>query len=101
MPLGTFDVKLENDPCTDGKDDINVRITITNCKENQFTCFTGHCVSMDRRCNRIADCPDSSDKKDCAIVQVDKTAYIKEYHPIDVDKKYELITVPIEISLDS
>ena len=33
-PLGTFDVKLENDPCTDGKDDKNVKITITNCKDD-------------------------------------------------------------------
>jgi len=100
MALGTHDVKLENDPCTDGKDDKSVKITITACKDDQFTCFTGHCVSMDLRCNRISDCLDSSDEKDCAIVKIDKTTYIREYPPIVVDENYEPIKVPIEISLD-
>ena len=100
LPLGTFDVKLENDPCTDGKDDKSVKITITNCKDDQFTCISGHCVSMELRCNRISDCSDSSDEKDCAILKIDKTTYIREYPPIVVDENYEPIKVSIDISLD-
>ena len=100
LSLGTFDVKLENDRCTAGKDDKTVRITITHCKEDQFTCFTGECVSMDLRCNRITDCPDSSDEKGCGILKIDKSTYIKEYPPIAVDANYEPIKLPVNVSID-
>ena len=55
---------------------------------------------MDNRCDRIVDCPDSSDEKDCAILRIDQTTYIKEYPPITVDSIRALIKLPVNISLD-
>ena len=55
---------------------------------------------MDRRCDRIVNCPDSSDEKGCAILRIDKTTYIKEYPPISVDSNYNLFKVPINVTID-
>jgi len=100
LALGTFDVSFDGDTCTKGMEDKTIKITITHCEEDQFTCFSGDCVSFNRRCNRIVDCPDSSDEKECAILQIDKTTYIKEYPPIQVDSNYQAIKVPVNISID-
>ena len=55
---------------------------------------------MENRCDRIVDCPDSSDEKGCAILRIDQTTYIKEYPPITVDDNRTVIKIPVNISLD-
>ena len=100
LALGTHDVVFENDICTKGKENKVVKITITNCEENEFTCFTGGCVNMESRCDRINDCPDSSDEKGCAILRMDETTYIPENPPIKVDSNKKIIKIPVNISLD-
>ena len=100
LALGTHDVLMEEDLCTKGKEDKVVKITITNCNNTEFTCFDGHCVSIEKRCNRIVDCPDSSDEKDCIILLIDHSTYIKDYPPITVDDDYNTIRVPVNISVD-
>ena len=65
--MQTFDFTgVPNDVCTAGgtKDKI-VRVKLTSCKEGQFTCSDGQCVSMEQRCDQIAQCRDQSDEEDC------------------------------------
>ena len=100
LAWGTFDINLDGDVCTKGKEDKTVKITITPCKSDQFTCFDGNCVSMENRCDRISDCPDSSDEKGCKIVHIDKTTYIQEYPPITADENRDPIKIPVNISVD-
>ena len=100
LALGTYDVRFDSDICTKGQEDKIIKITITHCGESQFTWFSGECVHMDRRCDRIVNCPDSSDEKGCAILRIDKSTYIKEYPPVSVDADYNLIKVPINVSID-
>ena len=100
MALGTHDVSFDQDACTKGKDNKVVKITITLCSTLEFTCADGNCVSMDHRCDRIVDCPDSSDERDCWITQLDRTTYVKEYPPITVDGNRTLLKMPINVSLD-
>ena len=100
LALGTFDARFEDDMCTKGKDEKVLKITITHCEDDVFTCFSGGCVHMDKRCDRIVNCPDSSDEMGCTILRIDKSTYIKEYPPISVDSQYDLIKVPINVSID-
>ena len=100
LALGTYNVPMPDDLCTKGKKDKMVKLTITACEEKEFTCFDGNCVPFEQRCNRIVDCPDSSDERDCLILKLDKNTYVKEYPPVTVDDNYNLIKVPVNISIE-
>ena len=100
VALGKFEVEFKNDICTKGKANKMVSITISACTDTQFTCYDGNCVSMDHRCDRIVDCPDSSDEKGCRITKIDKSTYIQEYPPITADNERHPIKIPIDISVD-
>ena len=100
LALGTYNVPMPDDACTRGKDDKTVKLTITNCDDNEFTCFDGNCVPFGQRCNRIIDCPDLSDERDCLILKLDKTTYIKDYPPITVDDSYTTIKVRVNVSIE-
>ena len=36
------------------------------CPKTKFKCNNGICIDLDKKCNGIPDCPDSSDEKDCS-----------------------------------
>ena len=60
-------------------------LSLTGCRESEFTCNSGSCVHMDSRCDRKADCEDSSDERNCKIVSVDPTKYVKDNPPQPVN----------------
>jgi hypothetical protein len=99
LALGTHRVLVDNDPCTQGKEDKHLTITITYCKEDQFTCTDGHCVSMVQRCNDIADCPYLSDEVQCRSVFLGED-YISDYAPVSVDEEYGIVKVPVNLSVE-
>jgi len=37
------------------------------CKEDQFMCKNGECISLKGRCNSHFDCTDQSDEEHCEI----------------------------------
>ncbi len=38
------------------------------CSTKQFSCASGECVHLDRRCDLQKDCVDGSDEKDCGKI---------------------------------
>ena len=36
----------------------------------QFTCDSGHCIDIKKRCNEEKDCADGSDEKSCSLVAI-------------------------------
>jgi len=40
------------------------------CLETEFTCNDGNCISLDKRCNILRDCPDNSDEIHCDLVRI-------------------------------
>ena len=99
LALGRHTVLIEEDPCTKGKADKTMVITLTHCDDDEYTCDDGNCVSMDVRCNRISDCPDASDESNCMIL-ITGEGYIADYEPVTVDENYEIVKVPINVSTD-
>ena len=35
-------------------------LSLSSCKDNEFTCTSGLCIGMDERCNNVNDCDDKS-----------------------------------------
>lgn len=53
--------------CPDGEDETKDCETkkVKLCKEDQFMCKNGECISSKDRCNSHYDCTDQSDEEDC------------------------------------
>ena len=57
--------------------DTKIQLTLSTCGLNQFTCNSGHCINIYRRCDDVKDCEDDSDEKNCEVVFVPEN-YKKE-----------------------
>jgi hypothetical protein len=79
----TFDFSgVPSDVCTSGSGaEKQVRVKLTSCREGQFTCSDGQCVTMEQRCDQIVQCRDESDEEDCRLLAL-KTSYNKKVPPI-------------------
>ena len=44
---------------------LQVTLLLTNCRESQWTCNNGDCISIEDRCDLTDHCSDSSDELDC------------------------------------
>ncbi|XP_076062306.1 uncharacterized protein LOC143037664 [Oratosquilla oratoria] len=59
--LGLREWDFKGDRCQMSK----VSLLLTVCRDGEFTCDDGTCVSRSSRCNLKTECPDSSDEEDC------------------------------------
>ena len=65
------------------------------CVRGEFTCHDGHCVEMSKRCNKLIDCQDESDEKNCNLLKNNGATANKIYPPIH--KRKLNITVSFEL----
>ncbi|XP_069167656.1 LOW QUALITY PROTEIN: uncharacterized protein [Procambarus clarkii] len=47
-----------------------VNLTLSVCKEGEFTCADGSCIDLAKRCDLRIDCPDDSDEAVCSILDI-------------------------------
>ena len=46
-------------------------LSISKCRfGKEFTCDSGNCLGLEKRCNQVKDCDDGSDEKGCSLVQL-------------------------------
>ena len=46
-------------------------LSFDNCKDDEFNCANGMCISMTKRCNqKDNDCPDNSDEENCSLLSL-------------------------------
>jgi integrin beta 2 len=43
------------------------------CLDSQFSCASGQCISMGKRCNGDKDCVDGTDELDCKTEECSKS----------------------------
>ena len=46
------------------------QLTVSVCNFTQFSCDSGHCVEIDKRCDEKRDCPDGTDEEFCDIIDI-------------------------------
>ena len=68
------------------------------CKDGQYTCNDGHCISMEQRCNQLTDCADKSDEIDCNMLVI-SSGYGKMVPPIKLAADNSLIPVTVDVSV--
>ena len=66
---GSHTWTIHNDSQDCSENDTHVRnLTLTGCSEKEFTCGTGACISIEKRCDSVKDCELGSDELDCINV---------------------------------
>ena len=94
-------------------------LAISTCNfPGQFTCDSGHCINVDKRCDERKECADSSDERQCSLVNI-PSSYNKanspenneDGHPFqirvhaqiinidDIDPVYMAVTLTMELHL--
>ena len=67
--------------CNEGQP-YTAKLKLTACKDDEFTCHDGLCVSMTKRCDQMFDCRDYSDEMGCQMLHL-KPNYRKTIPPRD------------------
>ena len=99
FPIGSRGWELKNDNAYCNKlRGQKVHLTFSQCYPNKFTCESGHCISLEDRCDIAYDCKDQTDEKDCDKTHI-KDDYIKEDLPVSITR--EPCTIYINISINS
>ena len=63
-------------------------LTLSRCNfGTEYTCDSGQCIDMSKRCNKVNDCNDNSDEEECNLVKLSKS--------------YDKIRSPVKFGTDS
>ena len=92
-PVGRLIWQSVDDYCEIGDEVHGDRkyLTLSQCQfGREFTCDSGHCIDIKKRCDRIKDCKDNSDEDDCHVIEVPSS-----YQKIRFPKKNGLSDHPL------
>ena len=74
-------------------------LKLTGCREGEFTCSDGQCISMQQRCDQIIHCRDESDEDSCKLI-VFKESYNRKVPPFTVNP-LDLTMVPVQVQVST
>ena len=85
--------------CFRNGEEYTIELKMSGCREKQFTCNDGQCVSINQRCDQLTDCRDESDEHHCNILIL-KDGYNKNVVPVRSNHgEKEMVNVSISIDL--
>lgn len=77
-----------------GPDNETLRLTLSGCREDEFTCDSGRCVKLSGRCDSRMNCDDRSDEDNCDVIRVDTEQRMsvtsKPFSPLEVKAEVNL-----------
>lgn len=79
----------------DGKEQF-LKLKMSGCQEDEFTCNDGQCLSMNQRCNQPPDCQDKSDERNCQILVLED-GYNKRVPAIHLKEHFVNVSVSIDL----
>lgn len=72
-----------------------LRLTLSGCREDEFTCDSGSCVSLSGRCDSFMNCADKSDEDNCDVIRVDTEQSMSvtgvPFSPLEVKAEVALV----------
>ena len=78
--LGKHNWTVNNDVTSCNGGSYTTLLKMSNCLIG-FTCNSGECVTMEQRCDQLADCRDKSDEEGCKLLELE-TSYNRKVPPI-------------------
>ena len=73
------------------KSRIQTHLAISRCSfGKEYTCNSGECISMSKRCNKRSDCNDESDEESCQLVRI-PNSYEKIDYPVLHEEGNEVV----------
>ena len=97
--LGKNNWKIEGDHGCNAKGSFyTTDLKLSGCKEGDFTCHDGQCVTMEERCNLLPDCRDHSDEKECQVLVLEK-GYNMRVPPVTKNAESENKMNPVSVNV--
>ena len=70
-PVGRLAWNMLDDNC---EMDETGHLSLSKCEfGEEYTCNSGHCIGIQKRCNGVKDCKDNSDEEDCHLIEIPNT----------------------------
>ena len=87
----------------EGRDGVeSIEMVLSQCRPGNYTCNDGTCIEIERKCNFIEDCYDSSDESSCYILS--EKHYGLTYHPgmadIGFNEDESIIPATVNVSIN-
>ena len=100
MLLGRHIWNISDDAslCSNGRPYLKV-LKLTGCRDDEFTCSDGQCISMNGRCNQIPNCLDESDEIGCSLISIGKN-YNKKIPPFQNKRKAQINVSMLFLSIN-
>ena len=101
FPVGRQKWNVYNPKCNI-KDEKKILLSMSKCRfGKQFTCNSGNCVSLEKRCNQVKDCEDGSDENKCALIQLPKFyRKVQPPEPLNTSEPLQISTFIKILSID-
>ena len=95
-PVGRSTWNIHAPICESKKEE--KQLSFSKCEfGNEFTCNSGHCVALHKRCDFFFDCNDRSDEEGCKLIQKPDT--YRKVQPPEPRNRSEALPITTEVEI--